>query len=251
VQGVVLAALAGLCALAWAYLLYLDAGMSSGTAAMAAYMPMTSAWSGADAVSMFVMWAVMMVAMMLPSVSPMVLLYARTSRHRASLGATGQSVPLFVSGYVLVWIAFSLVATLANWILHRTGLLSSSMGSASTGLAGALLILAGVYQWTPLKNACLAHCRAPVGFLTDHWREGRAGSVIMGAHHGAYCVVCCWLLMALLFVLGVMNLLWIGVLTLFVLLEQAGPRGPLLGRITGAGLILWGGWLVTFGLTNS
>lgn len=232
-----------MCALAWLYLLYLDVGMSGGMDSMAAYMPMTSAWSLGDSVSMFLMWAVMMMAMMLPSVSPMVMLYARTVRYRAARGGAAQPVALFVIGYVVAWIGFSLLATVANWGLHRAGVLTSAMGSSSAGIGGALLILAGLYQWTPLKDACLIRCRSPIGFLADHWREGRTGAIAMGVHHGAYCVGCCWLLMTLLFVLGVMNLVWIALLTAFVLLEKVGPRGPYVSRAAGAGLIVWGGWL--------
>lgn len=230
--------------LAWLYLLYVDAGMSGGMAAMAAFMPMTSAWSAADTLSMFLMWAVMMVAMMLPSVAPMVLLYARTVRHRASIGRPGGSVGLFVSGYLIAWIAFSVLATFANWVLHSAGLLTSSMGRSTAEAGGAVLILAGLYQWTPLKDACLSHCRSPVGFLADHWRDGSTGAAAMGIHHGVYCVGCCWLLMALLFVLGVMNLVWIVVLAAFVLLEKVVARGELLSRVAGAVLIAWGGWLI-------
>ena len=250
-----LAALAVLCAFAWLYLVHLDrqmadgmaAGMVAGKAAMSAAMPMTNAWTAADAVSMFLMWAVMMVAMMLPSVSPMVLLYARTARHRTSLGRTGAPVALFVTGYLIAWIGFSLLATLVNWALHRAGFLTSAMGTVTGWISGLVLIAAGVYQWTPLKNACLTHCRSPIGFLADHWREGRAGAITMGVHHGAYCVGCCWLLMALVFVLGVMNLVWIAALTAFVLLEKLGPRGPLVSRLTGGVLVAWGAWLLNVG----
>jgi predicted metal-binding membrane protein len=216
--------------------------MSGDMTSMRAAMPMTSAWTLADAISMFVMWAMMMVAMMLPSVTPMVLLYARTVRHRALQGRTGAPAILFVTGYLNAWIGFSLLATLANWALHSGGLLSSSMGSTPANVGGVVLVAAGLYQWTPLKDACLTHCRSPVGFLADHWREGRIGAVTMGMHHGVYCVGCCWLLMALLFVLGVMNLVWIAVLTVFVLLEKVGPRGPLVSRVTGALLVAWGAW---------
>jgi predicted metal-binding membrane protein len=239
-----LAALVVLCVFAWVYLIYLDIRMSGAGPAMAAYMPMNHAWSFADAVSMFVMWAVMMAAMMLPSVSPMVLLYARTVRHRAAMGRVGQPVGLFVIGYCLAWAGFSLAATAGNWGLHRLGFLTSAMGRSSAPIGGTLLILAGLYQWTPLKDACLTRCRSPVGFLADHWREGRLGAIAMGVHHGAYCVGCCWLLMALLFVLGVMNLLWIAVLAGLVLLEKVAPRGALVSRAAGALFVIWGVGLI-------
>ena len=245
-NAVVLAALAALCAVAWAYLAYLAAAMSSDMAGMPG-MVMTGPWSAADSVAMFVMWAVMMVAMMLPSVSPMVLLYARTLRHRAAQGRPDGSVALFVGGYLLAWTGFSALATLLNWGLHQGGLMNAMMGRATPQVAGVVLIGAGVYQLTPFKDACLTHCRSPIGFLADHWREGGAGATAMGLHHGLYCVGCCWMLMALLFVLGVMNLAWIAVLTVFVLLEKAVPRGRLVSRVSGGALLGWGAWLLAGG----
>jgi predicted metal-binding membrane protein len=191
------------------------------------------------------MWAVMMAAMMLPSVLPVILLYARVGRHRESQGRPRQPAWPFVGGYLLAWTGFSVLATLANWALHAGSSLSSMMGSATPLVGGLVLIAAGIYQWTPLKSACLTHCRSPAGFLADHWREGGAGALLMGLHHGAYCVGCCWLLMALLFVLGVMNVAWIAVLTLFVLAEKLLPRGDLLGRASGVALSGWGAWLLT------
>lgn len=237
----VLAAILGVSAVAWAYLIHLGAGPSSAASAMA--VPASGAWGVADFAAMFVMWAVMMVAMMLPSATPMLLLHARVRRQRASRGRPAQPAWPFAAGYLLAWTGFSLLATLANWGLHAGGLMTSMMGRAVPTLAGAALIAAGLFQWTPLKHACLRHCRSPLGFLASHWREGRRGALAMGLHHGAYCVGCCWLLMALLFVLGVMNLAWVAVLTVFVLLEKAMPWGLALSRAAGIGLIAWGAWL--------
>ena len=241
------ASIAVLCALAWAYLAYVA---STGMAAMPEMpdmpgmaMPMVYAWSAVDFAAMFLMWAAMMVAMMLPSVTPMVMLYGRVNVQRAAQGRPQQSTWPFVAGYLLAWAGFSLIATFGNWALHSQGLLSSMMGKATPLVAGILLAIAGIYQWTPLKNTCLAHCRTPVGFLSDHWREGRLGAVRMGLHHGAYCVGCCWLLMTLLFVLGVMNIAWIVVLTAFVLAEKTVPFGKLLSRVAGALMLAWGVWL--------
>ncbi len=134
---------------------------------------------------------------------------------------------------------------LLNGALERAALLSPMMVSASPWLGGGLLILAGVYQWTPLKNVCLVHCRAPITFLAHHWRPGRAGAFRMGLHHGLYCVGCCWVLMAMLFVFGVMNLLWIAALAIFVLLEKILPRGDLVGRVSG-GLMIAAGLFLMF-----
>ena len=236
-----------MCALAWAYLIYLVSEMppmASATVVTSMGMPSDHAWELLDFTAMFVMWSVMMVAMMLPSATPMILLYVQINRKRESQGKTRNRIASFIGGYLLVWIGFSVLATLMNWALHSGGLLNSMMGRVTSGAAGISLLAAGTYQWTTLKYACLTHCRSPVGFLMSHWHEGRWGAVRMGAHHGLYCLGCCWLLMVLLFVLGVMNLIWIAVLTVFVLAEKVVPRGDLLGRIAGLLMIGWGGWLI-------
>ena len=236
-----------MCALAWAYLIYLVSEMppmASATVVTSMGMPSDHAWELLDFTAMFVMWSVMMVAMMLPSATPMILLYVQINRKRESQGKSRNRIALFIGGYLLVWIGFSVLATLMNWALHSGGLLNSMMGRVTSGAAGISLLAAGTYQWTTLKYACLTHCRSPVGFLMSHWHAGRWGAVRMGAHHGLYCLGCCWLLMVLLFVLGVMNLLWIAVLTVFVLAEKVVPRGDLLGRIAGLLMIGWGGWLI-------
>jgi predicted metal-binding membrane protein len=232
---------------AWAYLIYLAAtmpAMNVDTAAMNMAMPSTHAWGFLDFTAMFVMWSVMMVAMMLPSATPMLLLYVKINRKRELQGRLREPVELFIGGYLWVWIGFSVLATLLNWGLHVGGNLTSMMGRATPVVAGVTLLAAGMFQWSPLKYACLNHCRSPLGFLMANWREGRMGTIRMGVHHGLYCLGCCWLLMALLFVLGVMNLLWIAALTLFVLAEKVIPAGQLLGRVAGFFMIVWGAWLI-------
>jgi len=244
--GVVLSIIT-MCILAWAYLLHLAATMPpmiSGAMAMRMAMPSIHAWGLPDFMAMFVMWSVMMVAMMLPSATPMILLYVKINRNRELHGRIRNSGGLFSGGYLLVWIAFSVFATLLNWGLHLSGNLTSMMGRATPVVAGITLLGAGLFQFSPLKYACLNHCRSPIGFLLTHWREGRLGTVRMGIDHGLYCLGCCWALMVLLFVLGVMNLLWIAALTLFVLAEKVVPAGHLLGRIAGLFMIAWGGWLI-------
>ncbi len=236
-----------MCALAWAYLIYLVSEMppmASETVSVSIAMPADHAWELPDFTAMFVMWSVMMVAMMLPSATPMILLYEQVNRKRESQGKARNPIALFIGGYLLVWIGFSVLATLMNWGLHSGGLLSSMMGRVTPVAAGISLLATGTYQWTTLKYSCLTHCRSPVGFLMAHWHEGQWGAARMGAHHGLYCLGCCWLLMVLLFVLGVMNLLWIAVLTVFVLAEKVVPKGHLLGRIAGLLMIGWGGWLI-------
>jgi predicted metal-binding membrane protein len=209
---------------------------------MAAMAPI--AWTPGYAVLMFFMWWIMMMAMMLPSAAPMILLFAMINRKQREKGAPYVPTGMFAAGYVLVWGAFSLVAVTAQWGLARSGLVSSTMASTSVLLGAGLLIAAGVYQLTPLKHACLRHCRSPIFFISHHWRPGDLGALRMGVEHGAFCTGCCWFLMALLFYGGVMNLFWIVGLALFVLLEKTIPTGHWLGRTTGALLIAWGGALL-------
>jgi len=178
--------------------------------------------------------------MMVPSASPLILMMAAANRKRRERDDPLVPTGLFLTGYLLVWTAFSAVATVAQWGLHAAALLSPGMVSVSPLLGGLLLLTAGIFQFTPLKQACLIHCRSPLGFIMGHWREGRAGAMRMGLEHGLYCVGCCWILMALLFVAGVMNLLWVAGISLFVLAEKVLPRGELVGRLGGAVLLVAG-----------
>jgi predicted metal-binding membrane protein len=186
---------------------------------------------------MFVMWAVMMVAMMLPSALPLLLVYRRLGAVR---GASAAAVVLLAAGYLATWIAFAALATLAQWYLRERALLSPAMATTSRVLAGTLLIAAGVYQWTPAKDACLGRCASPLQFLTTHWQGGSAGAWRMGVVHGAWCVGCCWLLMALLFVGGVMNLVWIVGIAAYILVEKMLPPDRWRTRGSGLGLIAAG-----------
>ena len=175
------------------------------------------------------------------------MIFGRVREKREVAGRLFAPTGAFVVGYLLVWLGFSFLATIANWSLHTGGLMSSMMGKISPQMGGLLLIAAGVFQWTPLKNACLDHCRSPMSFLMQHWREGSSGAVLMGLHHGIYCLGCCWLLMLLLFVLGVMNLPWVAILTIVVLVEKTVPRGEILSLSLGVLLIGWGAWLIVSG----
>ena len=224
----------------------MSGGMSAGDMAGMA-MPALHAWTAGYAVLMFLMWTIMMVGMMLPAAAPMILLYDRVRERQEAKGASLAGTGVFALGYLAAWALFSLGAIAAQWGLERAALLSPMMVSASPWLGGGLLILAGLYQWTPLKNACLVHCRSPITFLAHHWRPGRVGAFRMGLHHGLYCVGCCWVLMALLFVFGVMNLLWIAALAIFVLLEKVLPRGDLVGRASGGLMIAAGLLLIVAG----
>ena len=239
---VVAAAILIIAAIAWAYTVYVaEAGVGNMQMAMA---DMRS-WSGADFGLMYVMWAVMMVAMMAPSAAPMILMFAAVNRRRKERAAPYVPTGVFLAGYVIVWSAFSLAATSGNWGLHQASLLSSMMGASTSGyLGGALLLLAGVFQWSPLKYACLKQCRTPMGFLMTSWKEGHGGALRMGLEHGAYCLGCCWSLMLLLFVLGIMNLVWIAALAAFVLAEKVAPKAEWVSRITGVLLVGWGIWTI-------
>jgi len=199
-------------------------------------MRMDAPWGATDVFFTFTMWAVMMVGMMSPSAAPVLLLFAATHARRAERGVRA-AVPMFGLGYIMVWVGFSLCATLAQWALHQAALLSPGMAAASPRLAGALLIAAGAYQLTPFKRACLRHCQTPLGFLMSHWRDGAGGAFRMGLRHGIYCLGCCWALMCVLFAVGVMNLAWVGVLTAFILLEKMGESGARVSRIGGVLLV--------------
>jgi predicted metal-binding membrane protein len=228
--------------LAWAYLLT-GAGVEMATMDMGGgrMMAMMPEWTPAYGLVVFVMWAVMMVAMMLPSAAPVTLLIASLAKKRREAGtARGVTTAPFVLGYLAVWLAFAATATLLQWRLDAAGLLSETMALASTLVAGSVLVLAGIYQWTPLKQACLRHCRSPLEFLMHHWRDGALGAFVSGARHGTFCLGCCWMLMALLFVGGIMNLAWIAGIALIVLIENTLPWGGRMGRATGIVLLAWG-----------
>ncbi|MGH8245724.1 MAG: DUF2182 domain-containing protein [Gammaproteobacteria bacterium] len=271
-RAIVIAAITAISVLAWAYTLWLAAQMSmmeipattagsGGMAGMnmpgmttsgasgtmsganmggisAAAEPAFRSWSTADFAFMFIMWAVMMVGMMTPSVAPMVLLYATVGRNAAASGRPFAATGWFLAGYLSAWVAFSLVATSAQWILTRLALLTPMMESASGIVGGVVLIAAGLYQWSPLKDTCLKQCQTPLGFLMNRcgFRSEPFGALRLGAEHGLYCVGCCWVLMALLFVGGVMNVLWIAGLAILVLVEKVVPTGRLIPRLAGAGM---------------
>ncbi len=237
------AALAGLTLLAWVYLVQMARAMAPMDMGMA--MPHMHAWGVGELAMLTIMWAVMMVAMMLPSAAPMILTFATVHRRRGEQGQPVVSTGVFVLGYVTVWSAFSVAAALLQWTLHAAALLSPAMTTASPIAGGVLLVAAGLFQWTPLKSICLTRCRSPLSFVMTEWREGAPGAFIMGVRHGLYCVGCCWVLMGLLFVAGVMNLLWVAAIAVFVLIEKVMPRGEQASRVGGAVLIA-GGLAVAF-----
>jgi predicted metal-binding membrane protein len=250
----VLGAVAAVLALSWAYLLS-GAGMGMSAFEMTrmtlsdgAMVMMTPAvWDFRYAVFMFFMWWTMMTAMMLPSASPMVLLFATMKRKQRETGNPYVPTSLFASAYLIAWAAFSLAAVALQWGLESAELLSPLLASANVVFGGVVLVAAGIYQMTPLKQACLRHCRSPIQFLATGWRSGADGAFRMGLEHGAYCVGCCWFLMGLLFVGGVMNLYWIGGIAILVLLEKSIPRAGWLSNMAGGALIA-GGVIVLAGV---
>jgi predicted metal-binding membrane protein len=212
-------------------------------------MPVSEPWRPFEFGYMIAMWLVMMIGMMTPSVAPMIMLYARVGRQAAAQGKPFAASVWFAAGYLLAWAAFSVAATFAQWALERAALLTPMMESVSNSLGGVLLIASGLYQWTPLKDSCLSYCEAPLTFIMQHggFRANPAGAVRLGFRHGLYCIGCCWALMAVLFVGGVMNLLWIAALAILVLAEKVVPFGWIVARITGVGLVAGGIWLLLQG----
>lgn len=250
---IVLAALTVATGLAWAYVFWLASSMSIGAmnmsskemAAMTA--PIFKPWSLRDFSFMLAMWVVMMIGMMTPSAVPMILLYARVGRQSSTRDQPFTATVWFAAGYLLVWTGFSLVATLAQWILESVALLTPMMATESNVFGGIVLMAIGIYQWAPLKYACLDQCQAPLAFIQRHggFRRKASASLQLGAEHGAYCVGCCWALMALLFVGGVMNTLWIAAITILILLEKIIPAGRIIPRVVGFVLIAVGIRLLT------
>jgi predicted metal-binding membrane protein len=233
-------ALGGLALLSWLYLLDEATQMAAMDPDMA--MPPMGA---RDLVLLLVMWWIMMVGMMLPSAAPMILTFARINRGKRARGQTYTPTALFTAGYLLAWGGFSVAATLAQWGLERASLLAPmAMKTTSPLLGGLLFIAAGLYQLTPLKSVCLRSCRSPFDFVVNHWRDGAGGALRMGVEHGLYCLGCCWILMALLFAVGAMNLLWVAALAAVVLVEKLFPAGLWIARIGGLLLIAWGAWLI-------
>lgn len=235
----VLLGLGGAVALAWSWIAPMGVDMYGRMDGASAWM-MTARWDGAYAALMFGMWSAMMLGMMLPSATAGVLLYARVARSDARSGSPVVRTYLFAAGYLLAWTAFSAAATALQAALASSGLLTPMMESGNARFSAAILVAAGIYQWTPVKDACLRQCRGPADFLSRHWRRGLAGALRMGFHHGLYCVGCCWVLMLLLFVGGVMNLAWIAAITIFVLVEKLLPGGRIAGRLSGLVMVVAG-----------
>jgi predicted metal-binding membrane protein len=253
---VVAGTLAVVVALAWAYVLWLSADMDMGGMDMTGWRmipagtglmaPANAPWKAIEFAFVFAMWATMMVGMMAPSAAPMILMYARVGRHGSTHGKPLAATGWFAAGYVLAWLGFSLAATIVQWAIERAALLDSRMANVSNLLGGIVLIATGIYQWMPLKDVCLVQCQTPLQFLMRNggFRSDVPGCLLLGLRHGAYCVGCCWALMALLFVGGVMNVLWIALLSMLVLLEKLTPFGRWIARATGVVCVAAGLWML-------
>ena len=235
-RALLLAALALLTTLAWLDLFHLGAAMS-----MAA-MPGMRPWAGTEFALAWLMWTVMMVGMMTPSAAPMLLTHALVAKSAARASRRFASTAWFASGYLLAWTGFSLVAAAAQFTLQRAGWLTPGLAPARPALAAGVLIVAGLYQLTALKSACLSHCRAPLRFIQHHggFRPHASGALALGLRHGLYCIGCCWALMALLFAVGIMNLAWVAAIAGCVLVEKALPVGPRFARLSGLACAAWG-----------
>ncbi len=234
-SGFALAALAALTLFAWHRLLEMAAHAETGhSATMHADGGVAFVATGAA------MWSVMMVAMMLPAASPMIVAYSRIGHRRRPARWGLAPTWIFVAGYLAVWTGFSVLGALGQWALHEAALLDVAMGRTGPLFGGALLVLAGAFQWTPLKEACLAKCRTPLSFVLTEWRDGWGGAFVMGLRHGIFCLGCCWALMLLMFVGGVMSLAWMGGLAIYMLVERLIPNGRLFSRASGLVLIAAG-----------
>ena len=239
-----IALIASLTVSAWGYMWYMAWAMGN-MHLVDMWMPPQAGvreWIVYDFMMLFMMWIVMMLAMMLPSVTPFAMLFAKVQQQRKRSNQIVVPVYTLLTGYIISWGIYSVIATLVQWQLHKTTLLSPMMDSRSYLLSGTMLTIAGIYQWTPWKDVCLRYCRTPMNFLLGSWREGTYGAFIMGIHYGVYCVLCCWALMLIMFAVGVMNMLWMVVIAIFILVEKTVFPPRIGSAIIGTGLLVWGGW---------
>lgn len=242
---ILIIALILLCAISWYYIIYLYNQMyPMNMDAFLFAMPMSPEWTLVDFALLFLMWFVMMIAMMIPSVAPLILIFSMVNRKSKQTANPFVPSHYLLAGYLIIWAIFSLLATVLQWLFQNLNWLNPDMVVTNKTVGGIILILAGVFQFTPLKRQCLKYCQTPVSFIHTHWKEGRAGALQMGIKNGMYCLGCCWVLMLLLFVSGIMNLLWIVLISLFVLIEKLFPRFKLVSWLAGAALILYGVWVM-------
>jgi predicted metal-binding membrane protein len=242
---IVVSGLVVICILSWLYIIYLYRQMEvMNMDALFFAMPMSPSWTAVDFILLFLMWFVMMIAMMTPSVAPLILIFTTVNRQRREKDQPFVKTAYLFAGYFLVWAAFSLAATSLQWLLQQITLLNPEMKTTNKILGSVILIATGMFQFTPLKQTCLRYCRSPLEFVHRNWKEGKRGALRMGVENGFYCVGCCWMLMVLLFVAGIMNLLWVAIITLFVLIEKIIPQRKWIPYLAGFMLIGYGVFLL-------
>jgi len=238
---IAISALLVLCILAWLYIIYLNRQMlHMDMDAIFFAMPMSSSWTVVDFILLFLMWFVMMIAMMTASVAPLILIFVMVNRKKKQEQNPFVPTGYLICGYFLIWGCFSLLATLLQWLLQKLSLLNTEMVTTNKILGGIVLIAAGLYQFSSLKRRCLNYCLNPINFIHNNWKEGKRGAFQMGIENGVYCLVCCWVLMILLFISGIMNLLWIALIALFVLIEKNFPNAKWISYIAGVALTVYG-----------
>ncbi len=223
--------------LAWVYL-WIDASKMNSMSGMNKMN--SSPWSIEIIFSNFLMWSIMMVAMMIPSAIPAISLYESMVKKNAEREIFLPAVWIFVLGYILIWTAFSLVITVIQALFLSLDWINMMLVSKSIFLTSAILIMAGIYQWLPIKSICLEKCRTPLNFFLGNWKKGNSGALLMGIEHGSFCLGCCWVLMFMLFLAGVMNLIWVALITVFVFIEKVFPKGNLIGKTAGIIMIVAG-----------
>jgi len=227
--------------LAWVYIIYLYKQMAvMNMDALFFAMPMTPSWTMTDFALLFLMWFVMMIAMMTPAVAPLILIFAMVNRQRKQQNRPFVNTAYLMTGYFVVWAAFSLAATSLQWLLQQISMLNPEMKTTNKILGSVILIATGIFQFTAFKHTCLQYCRTPIEFVHRHWKEGKPGALRMGIQNGFYCLGCCWMLMVVLFVAGIMNLLWVAIIALFVLIEKISSQTKWISYVAGFVLILYG-----------
>ena len=242
---IIVIGLIAICLLSWMYIIYLYKQMyPMNMDAFLFAMPMTATWTLVDFSLLFLMWFVMMIAMMIPSVTPLILIFSMVNRKKKQNKNPFVSSYYLLAGYLIIWAVFSLLATLLQWFFQHLNWLNPDMVVTNKIVGGIILLLAGLFQFTPLKRQCLQYCQTPVSFIHTQWKEGKSGALKMGIKNGMYCLGCCWILMLLLFVSGIMNLLWIVLISLFVLTEKLLPRFTWISWLAGVLLILYGAWVM-------
>ena len=246
-RAIIITGLLVLCAISWYYIIYLYNQMYPvmNMDAFLFAMPMSPEWTLIDFLLLFLMWFVMMIAMMIPSVAPLVLIYAMVNRQKKTNQSPYVPAGYFLSGYLVVWAVFSIAATALQWFFQNLDWLNPDMIVTNKILGGSILIVAGLFQFTSLKEKCLTHCQTPVSFIHSHWQNGRSGALKMGIVNGWYCLGCCWILMVILFVSGIMNLLWIALISLFVLVEKLLPGVKWVSYVAGMVLVIYGVLMIT------